>query len=91
MSDAAPARHYDLAKILMDLDRCPHGRHAGDTCAGWVPGNIMSGCVGGKSLGNPFMPAPGERIGTDLYGRPYVMPAGAPTQSTAEPSSWRPR
>ncbi len=80
-------RYKALARILSDLDRCPHGRHAGDTCSGYRPGEPMSGCEGGRSLGNPYMPGPGERAGTDLGGRPYRMPAH--TESTGDPESWR--
>ena len=83
------ARDRALARILTDLDRCPHGRHRGDRCSGYEPGRPMSGCEGGRSLGNPHMPGPGERVGTDLYGRPYVMPPGGHAGSTGEPGSWR--
>lgn len=49
--------------MVMNLDRCPHGRHAGDTCAGWRgPGQYEGGCHGGISLGNPLLP-PGTVLG----------------------------
>lgn len=57
-----------------DLDRCPHGRHAGDVCAGWRgPGDYDGGCRGGYSLGNPYL-QPGQRIGTSLHGAPIHAP-----------------
>jgi len=48
---------------LSDLDRCLHGRHAIDNCLD---------CPGGWSLGNPYL-IDGQRIGTDLYGRPILV------------------
>lgn len=54
----------ELADIISALDRCAHGRHAADSCVD---------CPGGQSSGNLFAP-PGMRIGTDLYGRPIVVP-----------------
>jgi hypothetical protein len=48
---------------LSDLDRCLHGRHAIDNCLD---------CPGGWSLGNPYL-ADGQRIGTDLYGKPILV------------------
>jgi hypothetical protein len=45
-------------RIISDLDRCPHGRHEGDTCAGWRgPGLYDGGCKDGLSLGNPLFGA----------------------------------
>jgi hypothetical protein len=45
------------AKLVRDLDRCPHGRHEGDTCGGWSgPGPFDGGCFGGISPGNPKLP-----------------------------------
>lgn len=72
------------AKILTDLDRCVHGRHRIDHCFG---------CPDGRSAGNPHM-RPGEVIGYDHGGRPYVAPDGERTDplcSTFEPDAWRPR
>jgi hypothetical protein len=81
--------HYDpnarLAGILRDLDRCPHGRHSGDTCAGW-DGRPESGCPSGWSEGNPHLPAPGQVVGYDLGGRPYVVP---PAHRGGDPEGWR--
>jgi hypothetical protein len=48
---------------LSDLDRCLHGRHAVDNCLS---------CPGGWSAGNPYL-VDGQRIGTDLYGRPILV------------------
>lgn len=48
---------------LSDLDRCLHGRHAIDNCFD---------CPGGWSAGNPYL-VDGQRIGTDLYGRPILV------------------
>lgn len=79
-------RYARLAGILQNLDRCPHGRHRGDTCAGWRPGAPMSGCQGGRSLGNPHLPAPGETVGYDLYGRPFVVPG---EHAFGDPTAWR--
>jgi len=53
-----------LVSVLLDLDRCMHGRHQGDTC---------NDC-GGPSLGNPHMPA-GTVVGYDISARPITMPA----------------
>lgn len=63
-------------KILVDLDRCPHGRHEGDTCSGWYgPGLYKGGCKGGLSLGNPNIGTAGATLGYSLYAEQYVMPA----------------
>jgi hypothetical protein len=87
MTNPGDARAHALARILTDLDRCPHGRHRGDTCAGWEPGRPASGCQGGRSLGNPHL-TPGAPVGYDLGGQPYtVPPVGA---STSDPHAWRP-
>ena len=55
-----------LASLLMDLDRCEHGRHEEDVCSG------ASGC-NGPSRGNPRFHA-GDVLGFTLYGAPIVMP-----------------
>lgn len=68
-----------LAKIVADLDRCPHGRHRGDVCSG------AAGCDG-PSKGNPHLPAPGEVVGYDIGGRPYVMPGFL---KHTDPAAWR--
>lgn len=72
--NAYQRRTARLARILADLDRCPHGRHEGDTCAGWDPQRPGAGCQGGYSLGNPALRG-GEPIGTTLYGQTIWMPA----------------
>jgi hypothetical protein len=63
------------AVSLADLDRCGHGRHAGDPCIG---------CPGGWSAGNLYL-TPGTRIGTTLYGRPIVVP---PHEDRHRPAGW---
>lgn len=62
-----------MAKTTIgDLDRCPHGRHRGDPCAGHRGLGVFSGgCLGGWSLGNPWpMTGGGDRIGTAIFGDP---------------------
>lgn len=59
---AAEQRTY--VTELAALDRCEHGRHKADNC---------NGCPGGQSTGNLFL-APGQRIGTTLYGDPIIVP-----------------
>jgi hypothetical protein len=78
------ARAHPLAKLLADLDRCPHGRHEGDTCAGWSAAEPERGCPGGYSLGNPLLPT-GVRIGTDYAARPIFMP---PRGRRHDPQAW---
>jgi hypothetical protein len=63
------------ARILWDLDRCPHGRHAEDTC----------GSCGGQSNGNPYL-RPGDDIGYGLRGDRIVVP---PSASKHDPANWR--
>jgi hypothetical protein len=60
--------------IIADLDRCPHGRHRGDACAGHKgPGLFQGGCYGGYSLGNPWpYTGGGDRIGTTVHGHPIL-------------------
>jgi len=75
MNDTYRERQDGMARLLVDLDRCTHGRHEGDACAGWRgPGPQDGGCQGGFSLGNPYLPAPGGRIGTTMYGKPIIIP-----------------
>lgn len=52
-----------LAAVLLDLDRCAHGRHQGDVCAD----------CNGPSRGNHHMP-PGHVIGYDRHGESIVVP-----------------
>ena len=54
---------WELAHVLLDLDRCEHGSHEGDPC----------GSCNGLSKGNPHMP-PGSTIGYSLCRSPIVMP-----------------
>lgn len=64
-----------LARVLMDLDRCEHGRHSADRCFD---------CPEGRSAGNPYA-RPGTRIGTDVYGRPIVVPG---PDRRLDPEAW---
>lgn len=58
--------NWTFETLVSDLDRCPHGRHEGDTCSGWRgPGPYDGGCFRGVSQGNPLLP-PGTIIGTNL-------------------------
>ncbi len=59
--------------LMLDLDRCEHGRHEGDVCFG----------CGGPSLGNPLMGSQDGRaayevvprqIGFTISGTPIVVP-----------------
>jgi len=79
------SRDREMAKILGNLDRCQHGRHIGDPCAGYDPSRPRSGCAGGYSNGNPFL-VPGQPIGYDMYGGVYVVPAFG--ESVMDPASW---
>lgn len=66
-----------LGHILLDLDRCEHGRHSVDDCAD----------CGGKSHGNPHM-QPGDVIGYTVHANPITVPA-AEDRHLAQ--SWRPK
>lgn len=68
----------DLVKVLMDLDRCQHGRHQGDACG---PADACTGI----SAGNPHL-RPGQVIGYGLRGDPIVMPD---RDHKSDPSCWR--
>lgn len=74
-------------RIVSDLDRCPHGRHEGDGCAGWRgPGRYDGGCQGGVSLGNPLHGVDAV-LGIDYSGqRLIVMPAGR--EDRVDPAAW---
>lgn len=65
-----------LAKILLDLDRCQHGRHEGDACFG---------CPTGFSSGNPNMTT-GQVIGYGLDGQWIVLPD---REHKHDPNAWR--
>jgi hypothetical protein len=78
--------YQGLAKVLTDLDRCPHGRHEGDDCAGWRgPDDYDGGCRGGRSLGNPHI-RPGQVIGYGLYADLIVVPDRS---GKNDPAGWR--
>jgi len=53
-----------LAQVLLDLDRCQHGRHSKDPCLS---------CPGGQSQGNTLS-RPGQQIGFGLDGTLIVVP-----------------
>lgn len=76
-TNGADRRIIALAQILMDLDRCEHGRHSRDQCFG---------CPSGQSAGNPFL-KPGQQIGYFLDGHPIVVPEH---ERRYEPAAWRP-
>jgi hypothetical protein len=65
-----------LLLMVADLDRCEHGRHAGDSCFD---------CKG-PSHGNPHL-IRGGVIGYDLTGRPYILPRN---RSKSHIEDWRP-
>ncbi|AZM51793.1 hypothetical protein DMA15_03675 [Streptomyces sp. WAC 01529] len=69
-------RADEMARVLADLDRCEHGRHEGDGCAG---------CPSGISPGNPHLP-PGTVIGYGLHGSQIVMPH---RDAKHDPVAWR--
>lgn len=68
-------QHMGLAAVLLDLDRCEHGRHSADPCFG---------CPGGQSTGNLLLP-PGTVIAQGVRG-PIVVPASA---DRYDPAAWR--
>lgn len=74
-------------EMVLNLDRCPHGRHFGDTCAGWRgPGLFEGGCRGGTSLGNPLLP-PGTVLGNAWrHNGHYQVPAH--TDDHNKPEAW---
>ncbi|MBO2461152.1 hypothetical protein [Actinomadura violacea] len=75
-----------LAQIVADLDRCPHGRHEGDTCIGWTgPGTYQGGCEGGISLGNPHLQT-GDHLGYAYSATPYLMPE---RDRRNDPEAWK--
>lgn len=64
-----------LAAVLLDLDRCEHGRHSADNCFG---------CPDGQSTGNLQLP-PGTVIAQGVRG-PIVVP---PNADRHDPAAWR--
>lgn len=72
-------RADEFALILSDLDRCEHGRHAGDVCGG------ASGC-NGPSHGNPIANENAGHIGYGMDRRPIVVPA---RRRVSDPAAWR--
>ncbi|MYU24502.1 hypothetical protein [Streptomyces sp. SID8352] len=79
-----PAGHHDgtcpWIGILIDLDRCQHGRHQGDACG-------PDGACTGASAGNPHL-RPGAVIGYSLRRDPIVMPD---RDHKHDPAAWRGR
>lgn len=69
--------HLQLfAELVLDLDRCMHGRHAADPCFG---------CPGGNH-GNPLIP-PGTLIGSGLSGAERIVVP--PNDQRYDPRAWR--
>lgn len=68
-----------LAGLLLDLDRCEHGRHEADRCFD---------CPGGVSAGNPQLLQQGRRVGTTYAGQPIVYPG---RERKADPDAWYPQ
>jgi hypothetical protein len=64
-------------RLLLDLDRCEHGRHSIDRC-------LM--CPGGQSTGNLCLPAFSRPIGHTVHGVPIVMPDDPMQRS--DPRNW---
>lgn len=67
-------RENALARLLLDLHRCEHGRQQGDHCLS----------CGGPSTGNLLLP-PGMHIGHTLYGDRIVVP---PWEEHNDPKKW---
>lgn len=67
-------RENALARLLLDLHRCEHGRLEGDHCLS----------CGGPSEGNRLLP-PGTHIGHTLYGDRIVVPAW---EDHNDPEKW---
>lgn len=63
-----------LARILLDLHRCEHGRLEGDPCLS----------CGGPSVGNRIMP-PGSTIGHNRYGDSITVPS---IEGHNDPKNW---
>lgn len=80
VTDPQVADHLaKLANILLDLDRCKHGRHSIDPCFS---------CPDGMSAGNPHL-KPGEIIGYGLSGVPIRMPDRSRGEHPYDVESWR--
>lgn len=71
-----PPAYVHAYILLMDLDRCEHGRHSIDHC-------LM--CPGGQSTGNLCL-TPGTLIGHTVHGLPIVVPAD--TEERTNPRHW---
>lgn len=65
-----------LAEVLLDLDRCAHGRHSAENCFG---------CPTGQSTGNVLLPA-GTVIGHGQRGVPIIVP---PAEDRDDWTAWR--
>lgn len=70
-----PSPLEQLGRLMLDLDRCAHGRHAGDDC----------GSCEGPSRGNPHN-LPGMVLGYTVHGDSIVIPEGADRH---DPKAWR--
>lgn len=74
-------------RLVSDLDRCPHGRHEGDTCAGWRgPGLWDGGCRDGISMGNPLHGG-GATIGID-YSSTRLIVVPEDRADRVKPDAW---
>lgn len=60
-------RCADMTNLVIDLDRCVHGRHQEDACFG---------CPDGVSAGNPYRQQ-GDPLGHDISGNVIADPGRA--------------
>lgn len=74
MTDPLSASGPKLAKLLLDLHRCKHGRLEGDPCV----------TCDGPSVGNEML-RPGMTIGHTLYGEPITVPS---VEDHNDPRKW---
>jgi len=75
--EPSPPEYVRAFRLLMDLDRCPHGRHSVDSC-------LM--CPGGKSVGNSVA-RPGTVIGYTVGGHEIVLPDPL-SEDWHDPAKW---
>lgn len=75
--EPSPPEYVRAFTLLMDLDRCEHGRHSVDSC-------LM--CPGGKSVGNRHV-VPGQLIGYTVGGHQISVPDPR-TEDFHDPTKW---
>jgi hypothetical protein len=75
--EPSPPEYVRAFTLLMDLDRCVHGRHRVDSC-------LM--CPNGKSAGNLWV-FPGATIGHTVRGDPVVVP-DPQSEDWHDPAKW---